>query len=86
MKRLMGEFPSVMRVDLRPRAESSLTWSGRRRKEGKMGGEREEEGGEREERCRGRKKGGGRCRGRKENIRYAHRPDVQSSNGTHDYS
>ena len=62
MKRLMGEFPSVMRVDLRPRAESSLTWSGRRRKEGKKGGEREEEGPE--ERGRrgvegGRKEGGG---------------------------
>ena len=42
----------MMRVDLRPRAESSLTWSGRRRKEGKKGGEREEEGPEE----RGRKK------------------------------
>lgn len=56
MKRLMGEFPSVMRVDLRPSDDSSLTWSGREREE--RGWKEEERGGRREEREREEKRRG----------------------------
>lgn len=48
MKRLMGEFPSVMRVDLRPSDDSSLTWSGREGRGGGRGGKRGKTGRERE--------------------------------------
>lgn len=50
---MMGEFPSVIRVDLRPSDDSSLTWSGREREEGEWRSRKEGEDGKRERKRRG---------------------------------
>ena len=49
----MGEFPSVIRVDLRPSDDSSLTWRGREREEGEWRSRKEGEDGKRERKRRG---------------------------------